>query len=380
MTSEMIKQTLIWIISFAFLSGCTLFTPKEKAMPPAELIEFAPSASLKTLWQTNLSNSGNYAFSPSIVRNHVFVATKNEIASFDLNSGKHNWTINPEQKLSAGLGADDDHIIAGTLKGEVLAFNSEGKFLWKTQLSSEILSAPQIAEGIVVVRTSDSKIFGLDAKDGQQKWVYQRPTPSLIIRNYAGIVITRGAVFAGLPAGKLVGIDLLTGKTGWEVNVATPRGTTELERISDITSLPTLDERQICAIAYQGRVACFDLQQGHQIWAQEISSYAGLIMDHRYIYISDAKGSVMAVDKLNGKEIWKQDKLRGRNLSAPQFINRYLAVGDFQGYIHILNREDGRFVSRIGTDNSQIIVQPERLDDKILVQTKAGGLFALGIE
>jgi outer membrane protein assembly factor BamB len=374
------KQSLSLIIALLLLNACSLFTPKEKPIPPAPLPEFAASANLKVLWQSSAGSADSYVFSPAIDGNDLYVASRNELTRFDIKSGKQTLRIETEQKLSGGVGADREHILAATSKGEVLAYDNEGKRLWRSQVSSEILSAPQISGDIVVVRTVDNRIYGLNSRNGERKWMYQSSNPNLIIRTHNGIILTRGAVFAGLPGGKLVGIDLLNGKSGWEANVASPRGATELERISDVTSLPVIDERQICAVAYQGRVACFDLQQGSPLWTREISSYSGLIMDDRYLYISDVKGNVVAVDKTNGKEVWKQDKLHGRSLSAPQLIDRYLAVGDFEGYVHILNRKDGNFVTRSPTDGSQIIAQPEKLDNKIFIQTKAGGIFALAIE
>ena len=107
-------------------------------------------------------------------------------------------------------------------------------------------------------------------------------------------------MYAGFAGGKLIAINLKNGAVRWEAAVSRPRGATELERITDITSLPVIDEQQVCAVAYQGRVACFEIATGNQIWARDVSSNAGLAMDNHYIYVSENRGVVSAYDKKDG--------------------------------------------------------------------------------
>src|SRR6185295_12262211 len=178
------------------------------------------------------------------------------------------------------------------------------------------------------------RIYGLDATTGAQRWLYQRNTPALSLRNYSGAVIERGAVFAGFPGGRLVALVAATGNVGWDSVVALPRGTTELERVADVMGPPIVDADRICAVAYQGRAACFDTQSGTTIWARDLSSAVGMSADHRSAYVTDDKNAVSALDKSNGASLWRQDKLFGRGLSAPLAFGRFVLVGDFEGYVH----------------------------------------------
>jgi outer membrane protein assembly factor BamB len=243
------------------------------------------------------------------------------------------------------------------------------------------LAPPESQDGTVVARTGDGRIHGLDVASGKPKWEYQRTTPALSLRTHAGLVIERGAVFVGFPGGRLVGISLANGNVGWEAVVALPRGATELERVADITSLPVIDGLRICAVAFQGRVACFDNTRGTLIWARDVSSIAGLGVDERNVYVTDDKSAVLGLDKSGGASLWRQDKLAWRNVSAPLGIGRYVAVGDFEGYVHLLSREDGSFAARIATDGSAINAPPVALDStSFLVQTRNGGVFAITIQ
>ena len=225
-------------------------------------------------------------------------------------------------------------VAVGTDKGDVLAFTPDGKPLWQAKVTSEIVSPPKVAEGIVVVWSGDGRVFGLSGADGKTKWVYQRSNPPLTVRNYSGGQISRGGLFVGTAGGKLLALDLATGNVGWEGNVATPKGATELERIADVTSLPLVEERQACAVAYQGRVACFEILRGTLNWSRDLSSLDGLAVDARYLYVTDDHGAVHALDKSTGASAWKQDKLAQRRPGGPQLIGDYVAVVDVEGYVH----------------------------------------------
>jgi len=345
------------------------------------LVEIKPSVAVKTQWQASVGGAGDYVFSPAVAAGSVYAAGYDgKLARFDAESGKQQWMVETGKKLSAGVGVGDGLVMVATRKGEVLAYDLDGKALWQARVSSEVLSAPQAAEGVVVVRAADGQIFGLDARDGKRKWVYQRALPALAIRSNAGVVVARGAVFAGYAGGKLVAISLANGVLGWEASVAQPRGATELERIADITSLPVLNGGQICAVAYQGRAACFEILNGNLAWAREMSSISGLALDQSNVYVSDARGAVHALDKSSGASIWKQDKLSYRRLSAPVVKGGYVAVADVEGYVHVLAREDGSFAGRAATDGGAVGADPQIVGQNILVQTRNGGLFSLAVQ
>lgn len=368
------------------LAGCQTVSDSifgsSPAQKPAELVPIQPRAALRILWQGNVGSAEKSVFFPARDGRVVYAAgASGNITGFDASSGAAVARIEAGQRVSGGVGAGDGRVLLGTPRGEVLAFDGNGKALWKTQLPGEVLAPPESREGIVVVRTGDSHIYGLDGTSGKQKWVYQRPSPALSLRTHTGVIVERGAVFAGFPGGRLVGLALSNGNVGWEAVVSLPRGTTELERVADISSLPVLDGQRVCAAAFQGRVACFDSARGTQLWSRDVSSLAGLGMDERYLYVTDEKNAVIALDKNAGASLWRQDKLAGRNVSAPLAVGRYVVVGDVEGYVHLLSREDGSFAARVATDGSAISARPLALDlTSFLVQTRNGGVFAITIQ
>src|SRR5690606_1470774 len=142
-------------------------------------------------------------------------------------------------------------VVVGTREGVVIALDNDGRVLWRARVSSEVLVAPVVAGDVVVVRSADSRLFALDARDGKRQWVYQRSAPALTVRSPAGLVVRGGYVFAGFAGGKLVAVDLKNGGLRWEGTVTLPRGTTELERVADVVGQPWVGDRAACAVAYQ---------------------------------------------------------------------------------------------------------------------------------
>ncbi len=380
------RTTVLALLLPAALAGCATMekvnpvnwfssAPKVK---PAELEAIAPSATPGTLWQSGVGSGGGYVFTPAVAAASVYAAAQDgTLARYD--NGIQVWRVNAGQALSGGVGSDGRLVVVGTAKGEVLAFDGAGKSLWKARVTSEILSAPQVGEGLVVVRSGDNRIFGLDAADGKRRWVYQRSTPTLSLRSNVGVTLAGKVALAGFPGGKLAAIALNNGAVIWESTVAMPKGATELERISDVTSAPVVAGREVCAAAYQGRIACFDLASGNHLWSRDMSSAAGIDVDARNVYVTDDKGTVHALDRANGATVWKQDKLFMRQVSRPLALGNHIAVGDYQGVVHLLRRENGAFAARHSTDGSGIAADPQRLDRGFLMQTRNGGLYALSV-
>ena len=348
---------------------------------PAELVQLKPLFNPRLMWQGSVGSADKQVFFPAVSGGAVYATgAAGQITGFDAASGRPIAKFEAG-RLTGGVGAGGGLVLAGGQKGEVLAFGRDGKLQWKVQLTGEVLAPPTAEEGIVVVRTGDGRLHGLDAATGKRRWMYQRALPALLVRNHAGVAIHRDAVFAGFPGGRLIALTLATGNVGWEAIVAVPRGTTELERVADITSLPLVDGRQVCAVAFQGRVACFDAASGTSIWARDMSSIAGMGGDTRSLYVTDDQNAVVALDRGNGASLWKQDRLFGRGVSAPLALGRYVIVGDFEGYVHFLSREDGAFAARIATDGSPVISPPVALDmTSFVVQTRNGGLFAVSAQ
>jgi outer membrane protein assembly factor BamB len=376
--------------SLLLLSACSTITEmksdlsdkifgRESAEAPEPLAEIKQTVMTKVLWQAKIGAAEDSEFTPVIEAGYAYAASAaGELLKLDASNGSQAWRVNIGQKITGGVGVGGSLVMVGTQGGLVYAYDISGKLQWKAKLSSEVLSAPKYFDGLVIVRTGDSRIFGINANDGSRKWVYERTTPALTLRSSAGVVVDGGVVYAGFAGGKLAAIRADNGKMLWEASVAQPKGVTEIERIADITSLPVVDGPLIYAVAYQGKIAAVDRASGRVVWNRDISSLSGLSTEDTRIFVSHAMGSVYALDYSTGKTFWRQAALKNRNLTAPLPMGSLVAVGDLEGYVHFLSREDGAISSRIKTNNGAIMPQMAQINSNtLLAQTRDGGIFAI---
>ena len=352
---------------------------KPSGPKPAELPQISNPHPVKQLWTAAIGSGDGFSFRPVVVAASVYAASRSgAVVRLNAATGQVQWRAELGRPLSAGVGADAAIVVVASEEGAVFALDAQsGKLRWSARVSSEVLAPPEVGEDVVLVRSADSRIFAFNIDDGKRRWVYQRAASSLLVRTPAGALIAEGNAYAGFAGGKLLAISLANGGVRWEATVAVPRGTTELERVTDVVGQPVVQGREVCAVAYQGRVACFDLRNGNPVWARESSSLTGVSLDARYAFVSDERGSLHALDRTTGRSLWKQDRLANRQLSLPLPLGAEVAVGDLQGYVHFVQRETGTFVARQPTDGSPIRSAPLKIPAGFLVQTQSGGLFAL---
>jgi outer membrane protein assembly factor BamB len=317
---------------------------------------------------------------PALSQGKVFTSsTRGEVKAFTVNDGKLLWEMDTRLPLSSGVGVGSGHVAVGSRTGILVLLSAEdGKEKWRVQLSSEIIAAPQIDNEVVVIRTVDGKVYALNINTSRRIWVYERDIPVLSLWGNSSPAVGQDWVVSGLDNGKLAVLKLQTGKLLWEANVAIPRGRSELERLVDVDAKPVISDGVVYVTSYQGRTVAGDLYSSKLLWEREISSFAGLAVDHDNVYISDARSHLWAVSRSSGVSLWKQTQLQARVITAPVVVGNYVAVGDVEGFVHWMRKDNGEFVARYSTGSKSINVSPLAVDDQsILVYTSRGELQLL---
>ncbi|MET3120761.1 outer membrane protein assembly factor BamB [Oxalobacteraceae bacterium GrIS 2.11] len=375
------RRVINWIclVALVGLTGCSWF--KEPKNPPTALVDFKQTMSIKKVWSNSIGSAEGFTFTPVFVDDNVFTAASNGyIYRIDNATGREIWRIDADKILTAGVGADSSSLAVVADKGIVLLYGLDGKLKWQAQASSEILSAPVIGDGVVVVRSIDNHIAAYDLSTGKRRWLIERTLPSLILRSAVGMVISDHTVYVGLPGGKLIAVGLASGSVRWEASVGEPKGATELERVADVSGIPVVIGSDVCAAAFQGKVSCFDIKTGVMRWGKALSTNMGISADERFVFAVDDKGTVNAFSRNAGLSEWKNDKLAYRKVSTPISFGQAVIVGDYQGYIHFLSREEGSFLARMSTDGSPIITTPILAGKNVVFQTSQGEIVALAID
>jgi outer membrane protein assembly factor BamB len=379
---------LLLLGSLPLASGCTalgnLFDNPDNTAPPAELVDFEPTVNVRTVWQRRVGSGAGKLFlklRPAIDGDRVYAATRDgRVQAFDARTGETVWDTDTDSPLSGGPGVGDGLVLLGTSEGEVLALGEkDGEIEWRARVSSEVLSSPEAQGGVAVARTIDGKLFGLNTDDGTRLWVYDRTAPVLTLRGTSSPALAEGAAIAGFDNGQVVAVALSNGQALWETRVAVPRGRTELERMVDIDADPIILGNAVYAVTYQGQIAALDLFSGEVIWRRDMSSHAGLGVGAENVYVTDDASHVWALNRSSSASMWRQSKLEARRVSPPAVFNEFVVVGDLEGYVHWLRKEDGQFVARVRIDSDGIVAAPVATPFAVYVYGSGGELAALQV-
>jgi len=369
------------VTAFLLIAGCS----KDKDVePPAKLVVFPTKLPVKELWGDKVGGGKKQVklrlgLGPAYDDGLVFAASdKGELAAVNLETGRQVWDKKfKKMQLSAGPGAGSGVVIVGSTKGWVIAVEAaSGKERWRVRINSELLSAPAISEKIVVMRSVDGRLHGFDAGSGKELWSVEQQVPRLSLRGTAIPVIAKEIAVSGFDNGKVMAVSLTTGDTVWDTALATPHGRTELDRLVDVDSAVSVIGDNVFATGFQGRTAMIALDSGQIWWAHDMSSYRGLAADEENLYVTESDGSVVALRQRDGSEIWRNDKLKRRGLSTPAVTSTAIAVADYQGYLHWLDKRTGELVARERIAKFRVSNPPIAIKDTVVVLTDSGKLAA----
>jgi len=364
-----VKKTLLLILAALLVTACGSEPVRVPNPIPSIKAEFRP----QVLWQADIGEGIGKRYlrlQPAVLGSHIYAASYDgKLKALDRAKGKTEWQVQLPIKVSAGIGVGGARLFLASPDGEVVAVSADdGHVLWQSLVSSEVFAPPVDAGERLLIHTTDGKLFALDSATGRVLWTYDRSVPILNLRGTSTPVVSQGAVFDSFASGKIAVLQLDSGKVLLEQALAVPQGRSDLERMIDADAGPLLDSSGAVYVAtYQGQIVAVNLRNGRQIWEHKASVYQPMTMDQRYLYVTDADDAVVAYDKSNGLPLWRQDKLYARDLTAPALDGDYLLVGDYEGYLHVLDKHDGHFVARFSDIFYSLKVDPAAGHGRMMV-------------
>jgi outer membrane protein assembly factor BamB len=398
------KRCLIPFFLIFFIVGCFFGPVKElknqiedtwdadtPIVPPTELIDISNSKKFSRLWTAHSGTESLWEIDANSYDIHTlgmfvyedFLFTLNHdglIKKFNLNTGSLLWEKDFNFKVSAGLSGDSDALYFATSEGDLWSLDHDGKKLWKTYVGGQVHVKPLPNTSFVVVKLNFNKFVQINISDGSIKWDYQAPNPPLTINYQGDMIFANGVIYSGLPGGKLIAIEAETGSMIWEVNVASPKGLTEIERANDVTSQPVIDGSIIYSVSSKGKITSFDRRTSQKIWDRTLSSFVGLNLYGNNLIVVHESGSIYSLNNEVGKSNWRNADLQYRNIGKGIIIEDLLSVGDFDGYLHLIDLFNGKISSRIKLSGSQILDNMISLgDNKLIAMDVDGNIFCIEI-
>ena len=321
------------------------------AREPLELTEFKQEVRLQRHWEVSVGGDSKQKYNR--LQAHwfgdriAFVSNQGRLSVYSIEDAESIWSSRLDEPVSAGVGGNSQYLIVGTLDGLVTALNSsDGSAAWSVNVAGEVIAIAHDSDQLAILRTNDNRILALSISTGERVWSVTQNSPPLTLRGSGLPIVRAGIVYAGMDNGRVIAISADSGNVIWEARVSVPSGRRELERVVDVDGQLAIDDDFVYAASYHGRVVAIDRINGRIVWAREIASVAGLSADDSLVYVTDRDDNIWALEKATGISAWKQSSFLYRQLSAPVWQSGAVLVGDYEGYLHVLSKQNGRIIGR----------------------------------
>lgn len=352
------------------LAGCAADKPD-----PRPLETFEPKISGRQVWLEDLGPL-RFPLVPA-ARDGLFFLANSEgvVRALRADDGREVWRGDAGAEITAGVGSDARFTSVVTRANEVVAFDATGAQLWRKRVSAAVVSPPFVAGERIFVVTVDRVVHAFDAADGRRLWVYQKPGDPLTLAQPSVLVAHRNTLLAA-QGPRLVGLEPTQGSLNWDVALATPRGTNEVERLADLVGPPVRSGNRFCARAFQAAVACVDADRGTLLWTRNTGGTRALAGDAERVIGGDANDRLTAWRADTGDVLWSHERFMHRGLSGLLAVGPLVVFGDADGYVHFINAASGQTQLRLTTDGTPVVGVPVVSGTTVLVLTRGGGVFA----
>ena len=351
------------------LAGCSSDRPK-----PTPLENFEARISVSPTWSLNLG-SLSFPLVPAVRQGVLYVAGDGgEVQAVQADTGAVLWTASAGERIAAGVGSDGRFAAVVTRGNEVVVFDS-GREAWRKRVPSAVVTPPLVAGERVFVIGVDRGVHAFDALDGRRLWVYSKPGDALTLAQASVIAAYKNTLLVA-QGQRLTGLDPTRGTLSWEVPMASPRGTNEVERLADLVGPALRLGDRVCARAFQSAVACADAARGSVLWTRNVGGLNAVGGDPERVYGADASDRITAWRADNGDMVWQSEKLLYRGLSGALAVGTSVVFGDSEGYLHFLAAATGEPQLRLSTDGKAVVGTPLLVGRTMIVTTAGGGVHA----
>jgi outer membrane protein assembly factor BamB len=363
-------MTRLWLaVVLVLLTACSSDKPK-----PTPLEAITPQIAGRQVWSARV-DALPFVLMPAALNDSFVVAGGDgSVLALSSRDGAELWRGNAGARLSAAVGSDGRHAAVVTRDNELVVLDA-GAVKWRTRLNSLVSTAPLVAGERVFVMGVDRAVQAYDVTDGRYLWALRRPGEPLTLSQPGVVAPFKNTLLVG-QGQRLTGVDPLAGSVRWEVALANPRGTNEVERVADLVGPAARAGDVVCARAFQQAVACANAQTGTLLWSKNFGGSQAIGADAELVAAADGSGRITAWRANNGDLAWSVEQLLHRELSGLLVLGRTVIVGDLEGQVHFLDRVNGKTLLRLPTDGSAVTGAPVALGNTVLVATRKGGLFA----
>lgn len=355
------------------------FDEGESLSEPNKISNFPQTKSFEIIWKSKIDGNLEHKAHLFQAADTLFaVSSSGNLSAFNAGDGLIKWSKSFNVEVSSGLSGNDSIVVFTSRDGYIYCVDFDGKLLWKS-FFGRILSPPLVLDEFMVLRRDDNLFVSLDIIEGNTVWNYQAPTSPLTLDTQGKMIFSDGVIYSGLPNAKLIALEAATGLLIWEATISRPKGTSDIDKLNDITSQPVIDNSLIFVVSMNGDVACLDRKTSEVLWTRPLSSFVGITDHLDEVVVVHQTDSIYSLNKLTGKSNWRNGKLKARSLTTGIIIDDFFITGDFEGYLHTIDVNTGVLVGRLLLESKEKILNnlTKNQDDSFYVINAKGMIYKL---
>lgn len=360
------------LLAAALLAACSSAPSRPE---PAPLPPDPKLLGVRQVWSLDIGEVAFPLVAQAVGHTVGLASGDGQVSLLDARTGEVLWRASVGAPLIAGVGHDGQTAAVVTSENELVALQ-DGRELWRQRLGAPSYTAPLVAGARIFVLGADRSISAYDGRSGRRLWNQTRSGEALVLRQPGVLMAVGDTLVAGL-SGRLVGLNPLNGSARWELPIASPRGTNDVERLVDLVAGAARQGDAVCVRAFQAAVGCVDAARGALLWSKPAAGASGLGGDAELLLGVEFDGTVLAWRRSDGERVWSMNQLRYRKLTSALLLGPALVLGDDEGRLHFLGRADGALQTRIETDGTPIAAAPVLAGNTLVVVTRAGRVLGL---
>jgi len=240
-----------------------------------------------------------------------------------------------------GLAVDQGLVFAATGFAQVVALTADGgQEVWRTDVSGPMRAAPTAFDGRVFAVTKDNQLFALNAKTGDILWSHTGFEETAGLIGSASPAVDGGIVVVPYSSGEIFALRVENGRQLWGENLAAIRRADAVSALADIRGRPVIDRGRVYAISHSGRMVAIDLPTGRRLWEAPLGGVNQPWVAGDFVFVLTSDATVAALTARDGRIRWitpiglyeDPEGRRGRiNWSGPVLVGDRLIVSGSHG-------------------------------------------------
>lgn len=342
--------------------------PQQGGGPTHAMQHLAAADRLQQVWLRDIGESESddnlVLNTPVASESTVYLLdAESTVYAFDIAAGDIRWRreLVPEDEddtasLGGGVAYEAGLVIATSAFGSVVALDAEtGEQRWRADLGLPIRAAPTVADGRVYVITFNNQLFTLDFEDGSTLWTHTGISESAGLLGSAAPAVSGDLVIAPYSSGELVALRVENGRIAWSDSLIFQGRLGGRTRLSDIDGAPVIDRGTVFAVSHSGRLVAVDLRSGRRIWEQEIASAQTPWIAGDFIFVLTIDMELVCLRRLDGRIRWvtqlprfedPEDREDPIVWTGPILVGDRLVVANNLGEANAVSPYTGRILGR----------------------------------